>query len=49
VSGMAISTIETSGWPAGPTVSQLKPPISGSDTSARDEREPGGVAVVSRR
>ena len=33
--GMAISTIETSGCPAGPTVSQRKSPISGSVTSAR--------------
>jgi hypothetical protein len=33
--GMAISTIETSSCPAGPTVSQRKSPISGSVTSAR--------------
>ena len=33
--GMAISTIAMSGWPAGPTVSQRKLPISGSVTSER--------------
>ena len=31
--GIAIRTIETSGWPAGETASQRKSPISGSVTS----------------
>ena len=33
--GIAISTIDTSFWPGGPTVSQRKSPISGSVASAR--------------
>ena len=36
--GIAISTIEKSGWPAGPTVSQRKSPISAIVTSARTSK-----------
>jgi len=31
--GIRISTIAMSGWPAGATVSQRKPPSSGNDAS----------------
>src|SRR4051794_9953403 len=36
--GTAISTIETSSWPGGPTVSQRKSPISGSVASERTSK-----------